>query len=159
MTYHYFKHYVIWLLCNFALCQTCTIFPVLGSQFLEGVESRLRRSGTAQMMALSSLSQVSDCCLHDAHLLLCMVVVAFLLLFDSALKGCESVWPILLPPANSLYSILWPTQADSLHCQACLTCQHTGLFSVFLLQTTTLKSPPHPHPSTNLGCRCLTLVI
>ena len=104
----------------FALCQTCSILPAVSSQFLEGVESRLSRSCTAQMMALSSLSQVADCCIQDSHLLHCMVVVAFLLLFVSAMKHCESFWPILLPPANSLFSILWPTQADSLNCRVCL---------------------------------------
>ena len=115
------KHPVVWLLCIFALCQTYTILPVVGSQFLEGVESRLRRSRTAQMMALSSLSQISDCCSQDSHLLPCMVVVAFLLLFGSTMKPCESFWPILLPPDNSLFSILWPNQANSLPCRVCLT--------------------------------------
>ena len=31
------KHPLVWLLCIFALCQTCTILPVVGSQFLEGL--------------------------------------------------------------------------------------------------------------------------
>ena len=101
-------------------------------------------------MALSSLSQVSDYCRQDSHLLLCMVVVAFLLLFVSAMKCCESFWPILLPPANSLFSILWPTQADKLPCRVCLTMlAHRVCFQFSFCRQQHLSPPSkyYPRPS------------
>ena len=47
------KHPVVRLFCVIALCKTCIFLPVVDSQFLEGVESRLRRSHTAQIIAPS----------------------------------------------------------------------------------------------------------
>ena len=102
----------------------------------------------------SSAMHVGGCFLEDSHLLHCIVMVDFLLLIVSAMKHCESFWPIILPPANSLFSILWPTQADFLPCQVWLTMLAHRVCFPFADNNTYV-----PHPSTNLGPRCLTSVI
>ena len=87
--------------------------------------------------------------------------LAFLFLCVSAMKTCESFWLILLPPANSLFSILWPTQAYSLPSLVCLTIPvHRVCLQFSFCRQQHLISPQKvAYPSTNLGPWCLSSVI